>query len=418
MATSVQDDQNMLESIQKIVQEALRKLGYSDEYYELLKVPMMVLTVRIPVRMDDGTTRVFTAYRARHNDAAGPTSGGVRFHPKVTEAQIMAMSIWTGMKYGMLDLPFGGASGGVVCDPRGMSFGELERLSRGYVRAISRFVEPHEDILTPSILTNSQTMAWMADEYNRIRASGGRMSVTGKPLVLGGTRGRETAVPKGGAILLEEAAKRQGLSLKGARVIIQGFEHAGSDLARIMEEAGAIVVGISDPYGALYNPDGLDIGYLLDNRDSFGAVTNLFRNTIPAQELLLKPCDILVPAVAKHQIHAGNARKIQAKIVLEGGSNLIDEEGLRILAERGVLVVPDILALSGGSVLSYIEWMQNRQGWQWTEEEVEAKMREILASAFQQVCEMAQSRNADMRLAAHMTGLRKYANAMHLRGWV
>lgn len=408
----------MLESMQTIVQESLRKLGYSDEYYELLKVPMMVLKVRIPVRMDDGTARVFTAYRARHNDAAGPTSGGVRFHPKVTEAQIMAMSIWTGMKYGILDLPFGGASGGVICDPRGMSFGELERLSRGYVRAISQFAGPHEDVLTPSILTNAQTMAWMADEYSRIHGSGSRLLVSGKPLVLGGTRGRETAVSKGGAILLEEAAKRQGLSIEGASVIIQGFEHAGSDLARLMVEAGAKVVGISDPYGALYNPEGLDIGYLLDNRDSFGAVTNLYRNTLTAQELLAKPCDILVLAVARNQIHAGNAGQIQAKIVMEGGSSLIDEEGARILAERDILLIPDILALAGGTVLSYLEWAQNRQGWYWSEEEVGARMRQILAGAFGQVCEMAEARNADMRLAAYMTGIRKYANAMHLRGWV
>ena len=418
MSTSVQDDQNMLESMQWIVQESLRKLGYSDEYYELLKEPVKVLKVRVPVRMDDGTTRVFTAYRARHNEAVGPTSGGVRFHPKVTEAQIMAMSIWAGMKYGILDLPFGGASGGVICDPRGMSFGELERLSRGYVRAISQFAGSQEDILTPSILTNSQTMAWMADEYSRIHASGSRVLVTGKPKVLGGTRGRETAVSKGGAILLEEAAKRKGLSVKGARVIIQGFEHAGSDLARIMHEAGAVVVGISDPFGALYKPEGLDIGYLLDNRDSFGSVTNLFRNTITIQELLAQPCDILVPAVVKHQIHAGNAHKIQAKIVLEGGSDLIDEEGTRILTERGVLLVPDILALSGGSALSYIEWVQNRQGWYWSDEEVDAKLRELLSGAFHQVCEMAEGRNVNMRLAAYMTGIRKYANAMHLRGWV
>ncbi len=418
MSVSVADETNVLLSMQNIVYEALHKLGYSDEYYELLKEPMRVLTVRIPVRMDDGTTRVFTGYRARHNDAAGPTSGGVRFHPNVTEEEIKALSIWMGLKHGLLDLPFGGGKGGVICDPRGMSFGELERLSRGYVRAICQHAGMAQDILSPDVLANAQVMAWMMDEYDHIREQDSRGYFTGKPLVLGGTCGREAAASKGAAIMLEEAAKRRGIPIRGAKTIIQGFDHAGSDLAKIMHEAGALIVGISDAFGALYNPEGLDIDYLMDNRDSFGAVTNLFRNTMTSRELLKQPCDILVPAGLQNQITADNADQIQAQIVAEAGNGLTSAEGTRILTERGILLVPDILANSGGVTVSYFEWVQNRQGYAWSDEEVDARLRQVLAGAFDQVYRMAETRKVNMRLAAYMVGIRKHANAMHLRGWV
>ena len=277
---------NILTSTRTVIKEALDKLGYPEEVYELLKDSLRMLKVRIPVRMDDGSVKVFTGYRAQHNDAVGPTKGGVRFHPEVTEDEVNALAIWMSIKAGIVDLPYGGGKGGIVCDPREMSFRELESLSRGYVRAISQFVGPTKDIPAPDVFTNSQIMAWMMDEYSRIDEFNNPGFITGKPIVLGGSHGRESATAKGVTICIEEAAKKRGIDLEGARVVVQGFGNAGSFLSKFLHEAGAKVVGISDAYGALYDPEGLDIDYLLDRRDSFGTVTTLFKNTITNKELL------------------------------------------------------------------------------------------------------------------------------------
>lgn len=262
-----QESMNLLHSTQTVIKEALEKLGYQEAMYELLKEPLRVLTVRIPVRMDNGEVKVFTGYRSQHNDAVGPAKGGIRFHPEVTEDEVKALSIWMSLKAGIVDLPYGGGKGGIICDPREMSFRELERLSRGYVRAISQIVGPTKDIPAPDVFTNSQIMAWMMDEYSRIRELDSPGFITGKPIALGGSHGRETATAKGVTICIREAAKRRGIQLEGARVVVQGFGNAGSYLSKFMHDAGAKVVGISDAYGALYDPNGLDIDYLLDRRD-------------------------------------------------------------------------------------------------------------------------------------------------------
>ncbi|OQP19310.1 Glu/Leu/Phe/Val family dehydrogenase, partial [Geobacillus zalihae] len=372
---------------------------------------LRVLTVRIPVRMDDGTVKVFTGYRAQHSDAVGPTKGGIRFHPDVTEEEVKALSMWMTIKAGIVGLPYGGGKGGIVCDPRNMSMGELERLSRGYVRAISQIVGPSKDIPAPDVFTNSQIMAWMMDEYSRIREFDSPGFITGKPLVLGGSQGREKATALGVTICIEEAAKKAGIELQGARVIIQGFGNAGSFLAKFLHEAGARVIGISDAYGALYDPNGLDIPYLLDRRDSFGTVTTLFENVITNQELLEKECDILVPAAVANQITRDNAANIRAKIVVEAANGPTTLEATKILTERGVLLVPDVLASAGGVTVSYFEWVQNNQGYYWTEEEVVEKLKEKLTSAFHRVYELAESRRVDMRMAAYMIGLRQTAEA-------
>jgi glutamate dehydrogenase len=415
-----EDKENMdvLASTQTVIKEALEKLGYSEAVYELLKEPLRVLTVRIPVRMDDGSVKVFTAYRAQHNDSVGPTKGGVRFHPNVTETEVKALSIWMSLKAGIVDLPYGGGKGGVVCDPRNMSFRELERLSRGYVRAISQIVGPTKDIPAPDVYTNSQIMAWMMDEYSRIREFDSPGFITGKPLVLGGSRGRETATAKGVTLMIREAAKKRNIDLKTARVVIQGFGNAGSYLAKFMHDSGATVIGISDAYGALYDPDGLDIEYLLDRRDSFGTVTNLFKDTITNQELLELDCDILVPAAVGNQITAKNAHRIKADIVVEAANGPTTLEATKILNDRGVLLVPDVLASAGGVTVSYFEWVQNNQGYYWTEEEVEEKLEKIMVKAFENVYRTAQTRNVDMRLAAYMVGVRNMAEASRFRGWV
>ncbi|KGX92188.1 glutamate dehydrogenase [Pontibacillus halophilus JSM 076056 = DSM 19796] len=409
---------DVLKSTQQVIRNALDKLGYPEEVYELLKEPVRMMTVRIPVRMDNGSIKIFTGYRAQHNDAVGPTKGGVRFHPNVSEKEVKALSIWMSLKAGIVDLPYGGGKGGIVCDPREMSFRELEGLSRGYVRAISQIVGPTKDIPAPDVFTNSQIMAWMMDEYSRIDEFNNPGFITGKPLVLGGSHGRESATAKGVTICIEEAAKQKGISVEGARVVIQGFGNAGSFLAKFMHDAGAKVIGISDAYGALHDPEGLDIDYLLDRRDSFGTVTKLFKDTISNPELLELDCDILVPAAIENQITEENAHKIKAPIVVEAANGPTTLEATRILSERGILLVPDVLASAGGVTVSYFEWVQNNQGYYWTEEEVEAKLREVMVKGFNSVYHTSDTRRIDMRLAAYMVGVRKMAEASRFRGWI
>ncbi|MEK3805892.1 Glu/Leu/Phe/Val dehydrogenase [Bacillus sp. FSL H8-0547] len=409
---------NLFQSTQTIIKEALGKLGYSEEFYELLKEPVRMLTVRIPIQMDDGSVKVFTGYRSQHNDAVGPTKGGVRFHPEVNEDEVKALSIWMSLKCGIVNLPYGGGKGGIICDPREMSLKELERLSRGYVRAVSQIVGPTKDIPAPDVFTNSQIMAWMMDEYSRLREFDSPGFITGKPLVLGGSHGRETATARGVTICIEEAAKKKGISLAGARVVIQGFGNAGSFLAKFMHDAGAKVIGISDAYGALHDANGLDIDYLLDRRDSFGTVTTLFTDTITNKELLELDCDILVPAAISNQITAENASKIKASIVVEAANGPTTIEATKILTQRGVLLVPDVLASAGGVTVSYFEWVQNNQGYYWTEEEVAERLQRVMVDSFENTFQTALIHRVDMRLAAYMIGSRKMAEASRFRGWI
>nr|WP_077326727.1 Glu/Leu/Phe/Val dehydrogenase [Virgibacillus siamensis] len=420
-ADSTKEENNKMDvlgSTRTVVKTALEKLGYPDEVFELLKDPIRMMTVRIPVRMDDGSIKIFTGYRAQHNDAVGPTKGGVRFHPDVTETEVKALSIWMSLKAGIVDLPYGGGKGGIVCDPREMSFRELEGLSRGYVRAISQIVGPTKDIPAPDVFTNSQIMAWMLDEYSRIDEFNSPGFITGKPIVLGGSHGRESATAKGVTIVINEAAKKRGIDVKGARVVVQGFGNAGSFLSKFLHDAGAKVVGISDAYGALHDPDGLDIDYLLDRRDSFGTVTKLFNDTITNEELLELDCDILVPAAVENQITEKNAHRIKADIVVEAANGPTTLEATKILTERGILLVPDVLSSAGGVTVSYFEWVQNNQGYYWEEDEIEEKLQSIMIKAFNNIYNTAQTRRVDMRLAAYMIGVRKMAEAARFRGWV
>ncbi|MFD0825678.1 Glu/Leu/Phe/Val family dehydrogenase [Neobacillus sp. M.A.Huq-85] len=409
---------NLFYSTQTVIQKALSKLGYTNEMFELLKEPIRLLTVRIPVRMDDGTVQIFTGYRSQHNDAVGPTKGGVRFHPEVNEEEVKALSIWMSLKCGITNLPYGGGKGGIICDPKKMSFRELERLSRGYVRAISQIVGPTKDIPAPDVYTNSQIMAWMMDEYSRLREFDSPGFITGKPLVLGGSQGRETATAAGVTMCVKEAVKKKGMALEGARVVIQGFGNAGSYLAKFMHDAGAKVVGVSDVYGAIYDENGLDINDLLDRRDSFGTFSQLFKNTITNEELLESDCDILIPAAISNQITAHNADKIKASIIVEAANGPTTLEATKILTERGVLLVPDILASAGGVTVSYFEWVQNNQGYYWSEEEVEEKLEKVMVESFENIYQAAQTHQVDMRLAAYMVGIRKVAEASRFRGWV
>ena len=411
------ENSNLVTSTQGIIKEALDKLGFDQGMYELIKEPMRMLKVRIPVRMDDGTVKVFTGYRAQHNDAVGPTKGGVRFHPDVTEDDVVALSMWMTLKAGIVNLPYGGGKGGIVCDPREMSIGEVERLSRGYVRAISQIVGPTKDIPAPDVFTNAQIMAWMMDEYSAIDEYNSPGFITGKPLVLGGSQGRDKATAMGVVICLEQALEKRGKTIDGSKVVIQGFGNAGSFLSKILSDRGAKIIGISDAHAALHDPNGLDIDYLLDRRDSFGMVTNLFEDTITNQELLELECDVLIPAAIANQITGDNAANVKADILCEAANGPTTAEATKILNDKGTLIVPDVLASAGGVTVSYFEWVQNNQGYYWGEEEVNTKMTEILIKAFDDIYELSQSRRVDMRLAAYIIGIKRTAEASRYRGW-
>ncbi|MGP7816505.1 Glu/Leu/Phe/Val family dehydrogenase [Niallia sp. 01092] len=412
------ENMNVLERTQQVIQTALQKMKSRDGVYELLKEPLRLMTVRIPIKMDDGSVKVFTGYRAQHNDAAGPTKGGIRFHPNVTEEEVKALSMWMTIKCGITGIPYGGGKGGIQCDPRTMSFSELERLSRGYVRAISQIVGPTKDIPAPDVFTNSQTMAWMMDEYSRIREFDSPGFITGKPIALGGSHGRESSTALGVTIVTKEAAKLKNIPLKGAKVIIQGFGNAGSFLAKFLHDAGAKVIGISDSFGALYDPWGLEINHLLEKRDSFGSVTHLFTSRITNEELLVKNCDILIPAAIENQITEKNAKDIKAKIIVEAANGPTTLKATQILSDKGVLIVPDVLASAGGVVVSYFEWVQNNQGYYWSQEEVNEKLETILVDAFSNIYHTSVQKEVDMRLAAYIVGLKRVAEAVEWRGWV
>jgi glutamate dehydrogenase len=409
---------NVLTNTQAAVREALQKLGYEEPVYDLLAEPIRVFTVRIPVRMDDGHTEVFTGYRAQHNDAIGPTKGGIRFHPNVSLDEVKALSIWMSLKCGIFNLPYGGAKGGIICDPRSMSMNEQERLARGYVRAVSQIVGPAKDIPAPDVYTNPQIMAWMYDEYSHIREFDSPGFITGKPLVLGGSQGRNQATALGVCIAMREAASRQKKDVRDLRVIVQGFGNVGSNVALILHEMGAKVVGISDAGGGLYDEKGLDVPSLIDQKDSFGMVTPAFQNVISNEDLLTQPCDVLIPAALENQLHEGNAHDIQASIVIEAANGPTTPVADEILHERGVLVVPDVLANAGGVTVSYFEWVQNNQGWYWSEAEVNSRLEHMMIQSVQNILQTAERYDVSPRLAAYMVGIRPFAEAMRWRGWV
>lgn len=410
-------DDSLIE-FQETLKEAIEIMNYPDQVFEFLKKPMRFLEVSIPVRMDDGRVEIFQGYRAQHNDASGPTKGGIRFHPDVTSEEVKALAGWMSLKCGITDLPYGGAKGGIICDPRTMSLDELERLSRGYVRAVSQIVGPTKDIPAPDMYTNSQIMAWMLDEYDHIREFDSPGFITGKPIALGGSKGRETATSKGVLYTLQIVCESRKLPLKDLRVIIQGFGNVGSYLAGYLHDLGAKVIGVSDVLGGLYDENGLDIPYLLNNRDSFGIVSNQFQNSISNQELLEKECDVLIPAAISGVIHKHNADKINCHILIEAANGPTTKEALKMLDERNILVVPDILANSGGVIVSYFEWCQNNQGFYWTEETVDERLKEKITDSFMKVYNTSKKYNVNMKIAAYIEGIQKLAETSRLRGWL
>ena len=411
---------NSFKIAQEQIKAAAQKLNMPASVYEILKQPMRVLTVAIPVEMDDGSIRVFTGYRAQHNYAPGPLKGGVRFHPEVTLEEVMALSMWMTFKCAVVGLPYGGAKGGIACDPRELSPGELERLSRGYIQAIAPLIGPEKDIPAPDVYTNAQIMAWMMDEFSKIRQYNAFGVITGKPVSLGGSLGRHEATARGCAIVIREMAGVLGLPLEGARVAVQGFGNAGSIVARLLHEMGCRIVAVVDSKGGAFDPQGMDPAKLAAFKARTGTVKGFpGSKNITSQELLTMDCDILVPAALENQITAEVARKVRAKIVAEAANGPTTPEADGILRQKKVMVIPDILASAGGVTVSYFEWVQNNTGYYWTEEEVNGNLERIMVRAFREVYDMyRQHRDVDMRVAAYMVAIKRVAEAMQVRGWL
>jgi glutamate dehydrogenase len=410
---------NPLIIVQKQIKNACDLLGVEESVYEVLKEPMRVLEVSIPVQMDDGTVKVFKGYRSQHNDALGPTKGGIRFHPDVTLDEVKALSMWMTFKCGVVGLPYGGAKGGVAVNPKELSKEELQRLSRGYIRAITSIIGPNKDIPAPDVNTNMQIMAWMVDEYNKIVGYNSPAVITGKPLIYGGSKGRTAATGYGVALMAREAIKRLHTDFKNCTVAIQGFGNVGSHTALNFQRLGAKIVAISDVYGGIYNKGGIDVERLVEHVNRTGAVCNFEGSTsITNEELLKLDVDILVLAALENQITSVNAVEVKAKIICEGANGPTTPEADKILAERGVFVVPDILTNSGGVIVSYFEWVQNLMNYYWAEKEVEERQEIIMVNAFNAIYELAKLYKVDMRTAAYMISIKRIYEAMKIRGWL
>jgi glutamate dehydrogenase len=415
----VQETLNPYHIVQRQIKEAVEALGVGLAAYEILKQPMRFLEVSIPVRMDDGSLKVFTGYRSQHNDALGPTKGGIRYHPGVYADEVKALSMWMTFKCALLGLPYGGGKGAIACNPKEMSKGELERLSRGFIRAIAQIVGPEKDIPAPDVYTNPQIMAWMVDEFSQLRGYNNFGLMTGKPLIIGGSLGRNEATGRGCVIVALEAARMLGIPVKGARVVVQGFGNAGSVAARLMHEAGAKVIAVNDSKGGAYNPDGLDPVAVNEYKARTGSVKGApGTQDISNADLLALDCDILIPAALENQITSQNAGQIKAKIVSEAANGPTTPEGDEILAGRGILVIPDILASAGGVTVSYFEWVQNLQNFYWTEEEVNARLEQMMKRSFAAVYRMHQEKKVPMRQAAFMVAVDRVVQAMRVRGWL
>jgi glutamate dehydrogenase (NAD(P)+) len=414
------EDLNPFRIAQAQLDKAAAAMQLPKAMHEYLREPQRFIQVSIPVRMDDGSTRTFRGFRCQYNDARGPTKGGIRFHPDETADTVRALAAWMTWKCAVADLPYGGGKGGVICDPKSMSAGELERLSRGWVRALHPNVGVLQDIPAPDVYTTPQIMAWMVDEMAVIRGHNEPGFITGKPLSLGGSAGRGDATAKGGMYNLREAAKAIGLTLKGAKVAIQGYGNAGNFAHKLVHEMfGANVVAVSDSKGGIYNARGLDYAKVHDFKARKGRLRNFpGSKAITNDELLELDVDVLIPAGIENQIRGDNAGRIKAKVVLELANGPTTPEADVVLHKNGVLVVPDFLANSGGVTVSYFEWVQNLYGYYWTADEVYAKLDQKMTAAFKAVHGTHKAMKTDMRTAAYVVAVQRIAEAVQLRGVV
>jgi glutamate dehydrogenase (NAD(P)+) len=396
---------------------AASKLNLDPGLWKVLSSPSREIIVHFPVLMDDGRIELFTGYRVQHSIARGPGKGGIRYAPDVTLDEVRALASWMTWKCAVVNIPFGGAKGGVICNPKNMSQGELERMTRRYTSEIIEFIGPEKDVPAPDVNTNEQTMAWIMDTYSMHMRQTVTSVVTGKPLNIGGSRGRKEATGRGIMVMCDESLRYLKLLKEGCRVVIQGFGNVGSNAARLLAENGYKVVGIAEYDGGLYNPAGIDIYQLLSYKERYGTTLG-FPNAeaMPSEEVMLTECDILIPAATENVITSRNAEKLRCKILVEGANGPTTAVADEILAEKRVFVVPDILANSGGVTSSYFEWVQDRQGYFWKEAVLIEQLESILREAFDDVVRYSEAHNVNNRIAAYMLAIDRVAFTIKQRG--
>ena len=396
---------------------AARKLNLDEGLWKLLRTPAREIIVHFPVTMDDGRIEIFTGFRVQHSIARGPGKGGIRYAPEVTLDEVRALASWMTWKCAVVNIPFGGAKGGVICDTKKMSQGELERMTRRYTSEIIEFIGPEKDVPAPDVNTNEQTMAWIMDTYSMHVGHTVTSVVTGKPLNIGGSRGRVEATGRGVMVVCDESLRYLNLPIDGCRVIIQGFGNVGSNAARLMMEHGYKVIGIAEKEGGLLNTNGIDIHQLVEYKYRNGTLLG-FRGAeaIPSEELIVSDCDVLIPAATENVITSRNAEKIKARIVVEGANGPTTAVADEILADKRTFVVPDILANAGGVTASYFEWVQDRQGYFWTEKEVNDRLKDVLDKSFEEVVRYAEMHQVNNRVAAYMLAINRVAFALKERG--
>ena len=406
------------EEVNLFFDQAAERLGLAEGRREMLRRPWRELQVQVPVRMDDGHINVYNGFRIQHNGARGPYKGGVRYHPEADQDEVRALAALMTWKTALMNLPFGGAKGGVQVDPTELSNEELNRLTRRYTINIVHLLAPNRDIPAPDMGTNSQTMAWMMDAYGQIHGHS-PACVTGKPVEIGGSLGREAATGQGVSYLISQAANDMGMNPDGARIVIQGFGNVGTWTAKLLQEYGCKVVGVSGVQGGVYNSNGLDIAALLEHQNQSGVVPGFAGgDNISNAELLELECDVLVPAAIGNVVTAENAPKLKTKLIVEAANHPLTPEADDILAERGIRVMPDILVNAGGVIVSYFEWTQNLQEFRWEESHVNEELIKIMARAYGEVREKAQTEGITHRQAAFHIGVERVARAVELRGFV
>ncbi|MDF9800088.1 glutamate dehydrogenase/leucine dehydrogenase [Catalinimonas alkaloidigena] len=414
----IKDKENPFESMMSRFHIASQALGLNDEVYNVLKTPVKQVIVSLPITMDDGSIRVFEGYRVIHSNILGPSKGGVRYDMGVNLDEVKALAAWMTWKCAVVDIPYGGAKGGIRCNPRQMSSGEIERLTRAYTQEMINIFGPDRDIPAPDMGTGPNEMAWLMDEYSRAHGMTVNSVVTGKPLVLGGSLGRTEATGRGVMVSAFAAMERLKINPYKATVAVQGFGNVGSFAALLMEERGCTVVAISDVTGAYYNADGIDIKEALNYRTANNGTLEGFRggDKIDGGELLTLEVDILVPAAMEDVITVRNAERIQAKLIVEGANGPTSARADDIINSKGVLVVPDIMANAGGVTVSYFEWVQNRLGYKWTRDRVNRRSDRIMKDAFERVYQAAVKYGVSMRIAAYIVAIDKVANTYKYRG--
>ena len=416
----MKENQNPFIIAQRQLDDAAKELGLEEDIHELLRWPMRELKVTLPVRMDDGSTRIFHGFRIQYNTARGPAKGGIRWHPDETVDSIRALAAWMTWKTSVVDIPLGGGKGGIICNPKELSVNEQERLARAYIRAIARSLGVTKDVPAPDVYTTPQIMGWMMDEYEAIMGEKHPGVITGKPIPLGGSEGRGDATARGGIFVTQEAANAYGIGLKGQAMAIQGFGNAGQYAARLGEKIlGLTLIAASDSRGGVYNPDGLDVEALIEYKQKAGRLTGFpGAEDMPNGNLLELDVAVLFPSALENSIIEENAPRLRCKIVCELANGPTTPEADKILYDKGIVVLPDFLANAGGVTVSYLEQVQNAYNLYWEEEEVHWRLKEKMTRAFASVYEMSQKKKINMRRAAYVVSVARVAEACKLRGWV